>query len=47
MRGRWRTGTETTQPDQGAITYWATGLESAYLEGAFARARRRRLRSAS
>jgi hypothetical protein len=34
-----RTGVETTQPDRGALEYWAGGLEPIYLEGAFARAR--------
>jgi hypothetical protein len=33
-----RTGRETTQPNRGAIDYWAAGLEPVYLEGAFARA---------
>ena len=33
-----RTGRETTQPDRGALEYWATGLEPVYLEGALARA---------
>lgn len=33
-----RTGRETTQSHVGALTYWATGLELIYLEGAFARA---------
>jgi hypothetical protein len=33
------TGQETSQPNRGALAYWATGLEAAYLEGAFARAR--------
>ena len=28
-----------SQPNRGALAYWATGLEAAYLEGAFARAR--------
>jgi hypothetical protein len=34
-----RTERETTQPDKAALTYWASGLEPLYLEGAFARAR--------
>ena len=34
-----RTAQETSQPNRGALAYWATGLEAAYLEGAFARAR--------
>jgi hypothetical protein len=33
-----RTDQETSQPNRGALAYWATGLEAAYLEGAFARA---------
>jgi hypothetical protein len=33
-----RTARETTQPDRGALEYWATGLEPIYLEGALARA---------
>ena len=37
-----RTGIETTQSDRAALAYWASGLEPTYLEGAFARARRRR-----
>ncbi len=36
---RLRTERETTQPDKGALEYWATGLEPIYFEGAFARAR--------
>jgi hypothetical protein len=39
-----RTGTETTQPNRAALAYWASGLEPTYLEGAFARAGRRRAR---
>ena len=34
-----RTERETTQPDESALAYWASGLEPLYLEGAFARAR--------
>jgi hypothetical protein len=34
-----RTGVETTQPNRGALAYWASGLEVVYLEGALARAR--------
>lgn len=34
-----RTGQETSQPNRDALEYWATGLESVYLEGAFSRAR--------
>jgi hypothetical protein len=33
-----RTGQETTQPNRDAISYWASGLEPIYFEGAFARA---------
>ena len=29
---------ETTQPDRGALEYWASGLEPLYFEGAFDRA---------
>jgi hypothetical protein len=36
--GVWRTGRETTQSSLNALTYWATGLEAVYLEGAFERA---------
>jgi len=36
-----RTEAETSQPDRAALAYWADGLEPIYLEGAFARARRR------
>lgn len=35
------TGRETTQPDLAKLRYWAQGLGPAYLEGAFARAKRR------
>lgn len=35
---------ETTQPNREDLTYWATGLTYFYLEGALARARRRRAR---
>ena len=34
-----RTARETSQPNKEALAYWASGLETAYLEGAFARAR--------
>jgi hypothetical protein len=34
-----RTGQETTQSSREDLVYWASGLEPAYLEGAFARAR--------
>jgi hypothetical protein len=33
-----RTNRETTQPDRGALAYWASGLEPVYLDGALARA---------
>jgi hypothetical protein len=36
-----RTPEETSQPDRKALTYWATGLEPVYVEGAFNRARLR------
>ena len=32
-----RTARETTQPNRGALGYWASGLEFIYLEGAFSR----------
>jgi hypothetical protein len=35
-----QTEQETTQSDRDAVTYWASGLEPTYIEGAFARARR-------
>ena len=34
-----RTGQETSQSNREAVLYWATGLEPAYFEGAFVRAR--------
>lgn len=34
-----RTGQETSQPDRGALAYWASGLEEFYFDGAFQRAR--------
>jgi hypothetical protein len=34
-----RTRQETSQPDRGALAYWAGGLAPTYLEGAFSRAR--------
>ena len=34
------TRVETTQSNREAVAYWATGLEPAYLQGAFARAQR-------
>ena len=39
IRLLWLTGRETTQPDRGALEYWASGLEPLYFEGAFDRAR--------
>lgn len=36
-----RTDRETSQPNRGALEYWASGLEPVYFEGAFARARRK------
>ncbi|HSE32414.1 MAG TPA: hypothetical protein VLA93_12660 [Pyrinomonadaceae bacterium] len=33
-----RTGQETSQPNKGAVEYWATGLEAIYFEGALERA---------
>jgi hypothetical protein len=36
-----RTERETTQSTVAAVTYWATGLEPLYFEGALERARRR------
>lgn len=33
-----RTGQETSQPNRSALEYWATGLETIYLDGAFKRA---------
>jgi hypothetical protein len=35
------TDVETSQPERGAVVYWADGLQPIYIEGAFARARRR------
>jgi hypothetical protein len=35
-----RTDQETTQSNREGVAYWASGLGTAYLEGAFARARR-------
>ena len=34
-----QTNQETSQPNRGAVEYWATGLEPIYFEGAFERAR--------
>lgn len=36
-----RTPRETTQPNEEALRYWASGVEPAYLEGALERALRR------
>ena len=33
-----RSQVETTQPSREALAYWATGIESVYLEGALERA---------
>jgi len=33
-----RTSRETTQPSQKALTYWARGIQTVYLEGALERA---------
>jgi hypothetical protein len=35
---RFSTPAETTQPDEPAIIYWASGLEKTYLDGALDRA---------
>ena len=35
-----RTDQETTQSNREGVSYWASGLEPTYVEGAFARARR-------
>jgi hypothetical protein len=37
------TDVETTQPSAESVLYWATGLTSAYFDGAFDRARKRHL----
>ena len=37
-----RTDRETTQPKREALQYWASGLEPVYLDGAFARASRKK-----
>jgi hypothetical protein len=34
----WRTSRETTQPNLADLEYWATGISSVFLEGAFQRA---------
>ena len=44
---RLSTGPETTQPNQTALEYWASGLEKIYLEGALERAVRRAGRRSS
>lgn len=33
-----KTGRETSQPNRGALEYWASGLEPVYFDGAFTRA---------
>jgi hypothetical protein len=33
------TDQETSQPNRNALAYWATGLESVFLDGAFERAK--------
>jgi hypothetical protein len=33
-----RSPVETTQPNREALTYWASGIEPVYLEGALERA---------
>ncbi|MFP5245903.1 MAG: hypothetical protein ACLGH0_04340, partial [Thermoanaerobaculia bacterium] len=38
-RQRFTTPVETTQPNRNAVVYWATGLTSAYFEGALDRAK--------
>lgn len=43
VKQRLRTSQETSQPDRGAVAYWATGLEPVYLEGALVRAQRSQL----
>lgn len=35
-----RTDEETSQPDRGALAYWASGLERLYFDGAIERAHR-------
>ena len=42
-QGILRTDQETSQPNRGALEYWADGLEPVYLEGALARAQCRLL----
>ena len=34
-----RTDEETSQPDRGALAYWASGLEQIYFDGAIMRAK--------
>lgn len=41
------TDRETTQPNRQDLVYWSSGLTYFYLEGALARARRRRDRAAT
>jgi hypothetical protein len=42
-----RTEQETTQSNRQAVAYWASGLEPAYLEGAFSRARKESIAAVS
>lgn len=42
-QGALRTDQETSQPNRGALEYWADGLEPIYLEGALTRAQGRLL----
>jgi hypothetical protein len=42
-----RTEQETTQSNRQGISYWASGLEPSYLEGAFGRARKERVAAVS
>jgi hypothetical protein len=42
-----RSPRETTQPNRGALQYWALGLSEVYLDGALERASVRRSRAAS
>ena len=39
-----RSPRETTQPNRGALLYWALGLDEVYLEGALTRALRAKAR---
>jgi len=43
QKERLRTPRETTQPSRAATVYWANGLTPTYIEGAFVRAREKRL----